>query len=284
MGGGMSQYPQGLPQQMPITQPFQPQVMPHSLPYNGQSQFSPMPQTQVPYSGFQTVGTTPYPQPQFPPTPPHGYQQSPPFNPNLVSPHGQYGMPGVYNMTPQQYPPHSHNTSTVSAHTPVSYMYSPNHTGAQVFQPSADINKMPPASRAEMPPTSHGNISKEDTSAVSNMGVHDSSHNKSDIQSDISSDQNGFFVSFGDNSPKVKPKLSSATSQKTVTSEPTSLQNQTQQSPQQNQSSQASNLNVLAIDQNTSASSQPDNTSLHDTSGVGFVVGEDPETISKVQF
>lgn len=288
MGGGMSQYPQGLPPQMPITQPFQPQVMPHSLPYNGQSQFSPMPQTQVPYSGFQTVGTTPYPQPQFPPTPPHGYQQSPPFNPNLVSPHGQYGMPGVYNMTPQQYPPHSHNTSTVSAHTPVSYMYSPNHTGAQVFQPSADINKMPPASRAEMPPTSSafndGNISKEDTSAVSYMGIHDSSHNKSDIQSDISSDQNGFFVSFGDNSPKVKPKLSSATSQKTVTSEPTSLQNQTQQSPQQNQSSQASNLNVLAVDQNTSASSQPDNTSLHDTSGVGFVVGEDPETISKVQF
>lgn len=294
MGGGVAQYPQGLPPQMPVTQPFQPQVLPHPAPYNGPSQFTPIPHTQVPYSGFHTHGTTPFPQPQFPPTPPQAYQQSPPYavNPNLVSPHSQYGMHGIYHLSPQQFPPHSHITSTVPAHPPVSFMNAPNHTGAQVFHPNLDSNvipSMPSVSQAEKPATSSafrdGGLSKEETPSLANTSMHDSSQNKSDLQSDISGEQNGFFVSFGENSPnspKVKPKLSSAKIQRAVTPEPASLQNQTQHSSPQNQSSQLNVLDMSGTEGNTSVNSQQHNTSQQDSSGIGFVIGGKQENLTKV--
>ena len=292
MGGGMSQYPQGRPPQMPVSQPFQPQVMPHPSPFNGQSQFSPMPHTQVPYSGFQAIGTTPFPQPQFPPTPPQVYQQTQPYNPNLVSPHAQYGMPGGYTLSPQQYPPHSH-ISPVTVPTPVSYINIPNHTGAQVFQPSPEMQTIPPASEAEKLPTSLAEkppassafndsyVSKGNISVLSDVSVQDMSQNRSTLQSDVSSDPNGFFVSFGDNSPKSKPKLSSVNSRRTVPSEPASLPDPTQPSPQQHLSSHGTALNQSGTEQDTSISSQ--NTSQHDSSGVGFVVGENQDNLSKVR-
>ncbi|XP_061178757.1 calmodulin-regulated spectrin-associated protein 1-B-like isoform X1 [Saccostrea echinata] len=290
MGGGVAQYPQGLPPQMPVTQPFQPQVLPQSSPYTGQSQFSPMRHTHVPYSGLHTHSTMPFPQPQFPLTPPQVYQQSPPYavNPNLVSPHGHYGMQGIYNMTSQQFPLHSHITSSSPAHPPVSYMNSPNHTGAQVFQPNVDNNTIPPVlsvSQADKPATSSafndsGLSNKVETPDMQNVSVYDGSQNKSDLQSDTSADQNGFFVSFGSESPKTKPKLSSAKTQRAVTPEPASQQNQTQQSPPMNQSSQSANLDMSVTPGNTSVNSQMD-TSQHDSSGIGFVVGEGQENLTK---
>jgi hypothetical protein len=144
-------------------------------------------------------------------------------------------------------------------------------------------------SQADKPATSSafrdGGLNKEETPSLTNTSMHDSFHNKSDLQSDISSEQNGFFVSFGNNvtnSPKVKPKLSSVKTERAVTPEPASLQNQTQHLSPQNQSSQQNIHDTSATEGNTSVNSQKDNVSHHDSSGIGFVIGGEQENLTKV--
>ncbi|XP_033726512.1 LOW QUALITY PROTEIN: calmodulin-regulated spectrin-associated protein 1-like [Pecten maximus] len=234
------QHPTSL-QQMPSYQQHQHGGLPMGV-YTCQNQYVNMPQTPVMYSGYHTQPAPPYPPPQqFPPTPPHGYPPSPAFPqqfPQHIPPGSQFGVPSVSSphygigMQPFQPPPPIASTYTVpsypgytsNANTIQSSV--PSHVGAQPYNPTsvanipsnntAGITDGPALLSDNTPSSGNPNLSRTEQTPHSqsdyqpNVGEIKPQDDHSDDSGSVNSmgQNGGFFVSFGDGSPKrTKPAL-----------------------------------------------------------------------------
>ncbi|XP_069106488.1 calmodulin-regulated spectrin-associated protein 1-like isoform X2 [Argopecten irradians] len=234
-----TQHPTSL-QQIPGYQQHQPGGLPMGV-YTCQNQYVNMPQAPVIYSGYPTQPAPPYPPQQFPPTPPHGYPPSPAFPqqyPQHMPPGSQFGVPSVssphYGMGMQQFQPPPPIASTYIVPSYPGYTSNansmPSHVGAQPYNPTSAAN-IPSsnntavgdgtASQDITTVSGDRNVVKTETSQhldhQDRVGEMKAQDDRSDDSGSVNSvgQNGGFFVSFGDGSPKrTKPTLGKERSRK----------------------------------------------------------------------
>ncbi|XP_060076436.1 calmodulin-regulated spectrin-associated protein 1-like [Ylistrum balloti] len=239
-GSEYAQHPTSL-QQIPGYQQHQPSGLPMGV-YTCQNQYVNMPQPPVMYSGYHTQPAPPYPPQQFPPTPPHGYPPSPAFPQQFPQQHmppgSQFGVPSVssphYGMGMQTFQPPPPIASTYTVPSYPGYTSSanslsnvPSHVGAQPYNPTsvANIPSSTVTPRTDSPAlqsdsaTSSGDpkVTKTEITQQDHVNVKNttSQEDRSDDGGNVMGQNGGFFVSFGDGSPKrTRPALGKDRSRK----------------------------------------------------------------------
>ncbi|KAJ8321917.1 hypothetical protein KUTeg_000388 [Tegillarca granosa] len=270
---------------MPPPQPFIPQqpVVIQGQPgpiLTCQNQFIPVSPATVQYPGYAPGHPIPptyaHQSPYTPQNLPHGYTQSPPYPHHVIPPQLSPITSSPYAAT-VPYQPYSPATNTYTV--PSSHSHHPNvsiatgHSGAQIYHPTS-VHQPYSETVSRIPQNEPAIVTTQQSESERIKQLHG--------DSDETKNQNGFFVSFGDDSSnkKVKPNLSSSEvrSDARLKSQQKLESNSVLSNDTLSHEDTTSKTDSM-LEQTTDVSnlSNADDHSLsQNTSGIGFVIGDEP--------
>ncbi|KAJ8321922.1 hypothetical protein KUTeg_000393 [Tegillarca granosa] len=270
---------------MPPPQPFIPQqpVVIQGQPgpiLTCQNQFIPVSPATVQYPGYAPGHPIPptyaHQSPYTPQNLPHGYTQSPPYPHHVIPPQLSPITSSPYAAT-VPYQPYSPATNTYTV--PSSHSHHPNvsiatgHSGAQIYHPTS-VHQPYSETVSRIPQNEPAIVTTQQSESERIKQLHG--------DSDETKNQNGFFVSFGDDSSnkKVKPNLSSSEvrSDARLKSQQKLESNSVLSNDTLSNEDTTSKMDSM-LEQTTDVSnlSNADDHSLsQNTSGIGFVIGDEP--------